>query len=71
VNACQIEALLPSRRELILSLLRDTGSRSVDIATEVECSLKTVKRELDELRLTDHIKFVGPSKTGKYRLVGG
>jgi hypothetical protein len=35
------------------------------------CSLKIVKRELDELRLAGQIKFVGPSKTGTYRLVRG
>jgi DNA-binding response OmpR family regulator len=68
----QVEALPPSRRELILSLLRETGCRrSLDIATELGCSLKTVKRELDELRLAGQIKFVGPSKTGTYRLVVG
>ena len=68
----QIEALPPSRRELILSLLRESGCRrSIDIATELGCSLKTVKRELDDLRLAGQIKFVGPSKTGTYRLVVG
>ena len=57
---------------MILSLLREAGCRrSIDIATELGCSLKTVKRELDELRLAGQIKFVGPSKTGTYRLVGG
>jgi predicted ArsR family transcriptional regulator len=57
---------------LILSLLRETGSRrSIDIATGMGCSLKTVKRELDSLKLAGEVKFVGPSKTGTYRLVGG
>lgn len=60
-----------SRRELILTLLRQSGKmRSTNIASELGCSLKTVKRELDTLRLAGHIEFVGPSKTGTYRLVG-
>jgi DNA-binding NtrC family response regulator len=60
-----------SRRELILTLLRQSGKmRSTNIASELGCSLKTVKRELDTLRLPGHIEFVGPSKTGTYRLVG-
>ncbi len=60
-----------SRRELILTLLRQSGRmRSTNIASELGCSLKTVKRELDTLRLAGHIEFVGPSKTGTYRLVG-
>jgi len=60
-----------SRQELILTLLRQSGKmRSTNIASELGCSLKTVKRELDTLRLAGHIEFVGPSKTGTYRLVG-
>ncbi|MFN6302360.1 MAG: HTH domain-containing protein [Planctomycetota bacterium] len=60
-----------NRRELILTLLRQSGKmRSTNIASELGCSLKTVKRELDTLRLAGHIEFVGPSKTGTYRLVG-
>jgi hypothetical protein len=33
-------------------------------------TIVAVKRELDTLRLAGHIEFVGPSKTGTYRLVG-
>lgn len=33
------------------------------------CSLKTVKRELETLRLAGRIEFIGPSKTGTYQLV--
>jgi Mn-dependent DtxR family transcriptional regulator len=52
-----------------MSLLQETGfRRSIDIAFELGCSLKTVKSELDELRLAGQIKFVGPSKTGSYQL---
>ncbi|MFM8401901.1 MAG: hypothetical protein ACKOAH_29090, partial [Pirellula sp.] len=32
--------------------------------------LKTVKRELETLRLAGRIEFIGPSKTGTYQLVG-
>jgi len=70
VVAPEVETLA-SRRELILTLLRQSGKmRSTNIASELGCSLKTVKRELDTLRLAGHIEFVGPSKTGTYRLVG-
>jgi len=59
-----------SRRELILTLLRQSGKmHSTNIASELGCSLKTDKRELDTLRLVGHIKFVGPNKNGTYRLV--
>ncbi len=33
-------------------------------------SLKTVKRELETLRLAGRIEFIGPSKAGTYQLVG-
>jgi hypothetical protein len=32
-------------------------------------SLKTVKRELEALRLAGRIEFIGPSKAGTYQLV--
>lgn len=58
------------RRDQILELLRDSGKlRSASIATHLGWSLKTVKRELDVLRLNGHIEFVGPNKTGTYELV--
>ena len=50
-------------------LPRQSGKmRSTNNAGELGCSLKTVKRELDTLRLAGHIEFVGPSKTGIHRL---
>jgi DNA-binding response OmpR family regulator len=59
-----------SRREQILALLREGGQlRSTSIASHLGCSLKTVKRELDALRQSGHIEFIGPSKTGTYQLV--
>ena len=42
----------------------------VQLKKELGGSLKTVKREIGTMRPADHIEFVGPSKTGTYRLVG-
>jgi hypothetical protein len=54
-----------------LELLGDGGKlRSTCIANHLGCSLKTVKRELETLRLAGRIEFIGPSKTGTYQLVG-
>ncbi len=74
-NAVAVQALEvetpASLQELILTLLRQSGKmRSKNIASEIGCSLKAVKRELDTLRLAGHIEFVCPSTTGTYRLVG-
>ena len=52
-------------------LPRQSGKmRSTNIASELGCSLKTFKRELDTLRLAGHIEFVGTIKTGIYQLLG-
>lgn len=71
---CKLDAFHDSpagRRDQILELLRESGKlRSASIASHLGCSLKTVKRELDELRLAGRIEFIGPNKTGKYQLVG-
>lgn len=57
------------RRERIIASLRSNLKlRAPAIAIELGCSLKTVKRELDSLRLDGHVEFVGPSKSGFYRL---
>jgi DNA-binding IclR family transcriptional regulator len=59
-----------NRRLRILELLGDGGKlRSTCIANHLGCSLKTVKRELETLRLAGRIEFIGPSKTGTYQLV--
>jgi CheY-like chemotaxis protein len=61
-----------SRQDKILDLLRDGAKlRSTAIALALDCSLKTVKRELDSLRLAGQIEFIGPNKTGTYQLVNG
>jgi hypothetical protein len=53
-------------------LLGDGGKlRSTCIATHLGCSLKTVKRELETLRLAGRIEFIGPNITGTYQLVAG
>jgi len=67
----EIEDTPASRRLRILELLGDGGKlRSTCIANHLGCSLKTVKRELETLRLAGKIEFIGPSKTGTYQLVG-
>ena len=67
----EIEDTPASRRQRILELLGDGGKlRSTCIANHLGCSLKTVKRELETLRLAGRIEFIGPSKTGTYQLVG-
>jgi predicted HTH transcriptional regulator len=61
-----------SRRKRILELLGDGGKlRFTCIATHLGCSLKTVKRELESLRLAGKIEFIGPNKTGTYQLMAG
>jgi predicted HTH transcriptional regulator len=68
----EIEDTPASRRQRILELLGDGGKlRSTCIATHLGCSLKTVKRELETLRLAGKIEFIGPKKTGTYQLVAG
>lgn len=57
------------RREWILTELRKGRRlRAPDIAAELCCSAKTVKRDLDALRTGKRIKFVGPAKTGYYQI---
>ena len=42
--------------------------RAPEIAGELKCSVATIKRDLDALRAARRIEFLGPSKTGYYRL---
>jgi predicted DNA-binding transcriptional regulator YafY len=42
--------------------------RTAAIAESLGCSQATAKRELDFLRSTGAIEFIGPSKTGGYQL---
>ena len=54
---------------IITELNRGRRLRTPEIATELRCSPRTIKRELDVLRSEGLIEFVGPSKTGYYRSV--
>lgn len=56
------------RRQILAELRKDRKLRTPAIAKELGCSEKTVKRELDALRAEGKIEFVGPTKTGYYRL---
>jgi CheY-like chemotaxis protein/biotin operon repressor len=58
----------PRRQWILAELGRGRQLRAPAIASELGCSAKTVKRELDGLRAEGRIEFVGPSKTGYYRL---
>ena len=57
------------RRERILAQLRKGEKlRAPAIAARMGCCAKTVRRELDDLRTEGQVEFVGPSKSGYYRL---
>ena len=43
--------------------------RKVDIADHFECSKETARRDLNDLRRRDLIEFIGPSKTGYWRML--
>ena len=58
------------RSARLMSIVSSAKLRSTCIANHLGCSLKTVKRELETLRLAGKIEFIGPSKTGTYQLVG-
>lgn len=58
------------RRDQILALLR-TGERQrvPGVADKISCSYITGKREVDTLKDAGVIEFVGPEKTGYYRIL--
>ncbi len=57
------------RREQILSFLRaGERLRVPGIAEKIGCSFATAKREVDALKAEGQIEFVGPAKTGHYRI---
>jgi len=52
-----------------MTLIRNGEQLHVtDSYAELRCAYTTVKREVDALKAEGHIEFVGPSKTGHYRL---
>ncbi len=64
------DATQSARRQWIVSQLRlQRKLRTPDIARELGCSLKTVRTDIDALRESGRIEFVGASKSGYYQLV--
>lgn len=60
-----------ARKSKIIHEIRSGRSvRAPAIAKAVQCSLRTAKRELDELKEEGVVTFEGPTKTGRYRIVG-
>jgi len=63
----------PENNERQQWALGQTGAgkelRKADIADHFECSKETARRDLKDLRRRGLIEFVGPSKTGHWRLV--
>jgi CheY-like chemotaxis protein/biotin operon repressor len=57
------------RHQILVELRKERKLRAPAIAKELGCSGKTVKRDLDALRADGQIEFVGPTKTGYYRLM--
>jgi CheY-like chemotaxis protein len=53
---------------ILAELEKGRALRVPGMASELGCSTKTVKRVLDALRVEGLIEFVGPTKTGSYRL---
>jgi DNA-binding response OmpR family regulator len=58
------------RKWIMAELAKERVLRAPAIAKESKCSTATVKRDLDALRKEGQIEFVGPAKTGFYRLRG-
>jgi DNA-binding response OmpR family regulator/biotin operon repressor len=58
------------RRQWIISQLRlKRKLRAPDIARELECSVQTIRLDIEALRKAGRIEFVGAAKSGYYRLV--
>ncbi len=53
---------------IVAELAKGRRLRAPEIANELRCSIKTVKRELDLLKTARKLVFEGPAKTGYYRL---
>ncbi|MBN1909941.1 MAG: response regulator [Pirellulales bacterium] len=56
------------RRWIVGELSKGRHLRAPGIATELNVSYRTVKRDLDALRSANRIAFVGPARTGYYRI---
>jgi len=56
------------RNQILTALAGGSELRIATIAKELRCSTKTVKRDLEALKDEHPIEFVGPAKTGHYRI---
>lgn len=52
---------------IVAEIAKGRRRRVPDIAGELRCSMRTVKRELDLLKTARTLVFEGPAKTGYYR----
>ena len=52
----------------IQQMLAGVELRKIDIADYFECSKETARRDLKALRRRDLVEFIGPPKTGHWRL---
>ena len=58
------------QRWVMAELRRGRQLRAPEIVARLGCSATTIKRDLELLRDAGQVKFVGPRKTGHYRLKG-
>ena len=61
--------LNPRQRWALDQLAKHGQLRKAEIVTEFKCSPTTAERDLRDLRRQGRIEFVGPAKTGHWRLV--
>jgi biotin operon repressor len=67
----RVSGTVSKRRMKILENLADGRQlRLPSIASQLSCSERTARRDLDALRAAGVIEFVGPPRTGYYRLLG-
>lgn len=78
VNGLQTDALTvgddpelnPRQRWAIGRMATNGEFRKADIMAQFKCSTTTAERDLRDLRRQGRIEFVGPAKTGYWRLLG-
>lgn len=69
VNTGSDDPAIERRRRIVAELGKGEHLRAPALADRLGCSHSTVKRELEALKAEGRITFVGPSKTGYYKLV--
>ena len=63
---------LNERQDWFLVLLRHINEgRAEHITAEFGVSLKTARRDIERLKETGKIRFVGAKKTGRYEVIEG